>query len=144
PARWQLVATLQHQAEVYAVGFSPDGDLLATGGRDRAVRLWRAEDGRALGTSLWHPKEVLALSFTPKGDGLLTAAKDNTLRLWQIATDQASLARSSLESRGDFISAFAIRAGDGKAQPDIRLARVADFFGEENDSVKGARSTLGL
>lgn len=30
-----------HQDEVYAVDWAPDGQKVASGGRDKAVRLWK-------------------------------------------------------------------------------------------------------
>lgn len=42
--------TLSHPDGVYAVAFSPDGKRLATGCRDKIIRLWEVETGRLLGT----------------------------------------------------------------------------------------------
>src|SRR5262249_8042146 len=67
--RWVHKATLPHQVEVFAVAFSPDGKLMATGGRDRAARLWR-RDGEQQGPALWHPAEVRGLAFSPNGRSL--------------------------------------------------------------------------
>ena len=62
-----------HLGEVYTVAFSPDGKTLATGGRDRVIRLWDVETGK-LRASLWAispldpdggPTEWAA--FTPEG-----------------------------------------------------------------------------
>lgn len=30
-----------HQDEVYAVDWSPDGEKVGSGGRDKAIRIWR-------------------------------------------------------------------------------------------------------
>jgi WD40 repeat protein len=62
-----------HIGEVFAVCFSPDGKTLATGGRDKLIRLWDVKSGK-LKASLWAvppterdgvPSDWVA--FTPDG-----------------------------------------------------------------------------
>lgn len=88
----QLIAKLSgHEDSVTAVGFSFDGELVATGGMDGRVRLWRRVKGRAGGpnaeyatweflTNLDGPDEVTWLSWHPKG--LVLAAGSNSGAVW--------------------------------------------------------------
>jgi WD40 repeat protein len=34
----------EHQAEVCAVAFSPNGKLLVSGGKDRTIRCWKVDE----------------------------------------------------------------------------------------------------
>ena len=43
-----------HTADVLAVAFSPDGELLATASQDQTIKLWNVPTGRALLTLRGH------------------------------------------------------------------------------------------
>ena len=45
---------LQHQDEVRAVAFSPDGKTVLTGSHDKTAWLWNAADGKPIGPPLQH------------------------------------------------------------------------------------------
>ncbi|WP_327009741.1 AAA family ATPase [Dactylosporangium sp. NBC_01737] len=88
-----------HTGPVYAVAFSPDGRLLATGDGgfggtdfggdsvDGTVRLWDPATGKPVGTPLTgHTRSVRAVAFSPDGRLLATGADDKTVRLWDPAT----------------------------------------------------------
>ena len=65
-----------HSDEVTALGFSPDGKVLATGGADRAVILWNVETGRKIATphtEFFH-KKVLGVTFDASGHWLAAAS----------------------------------------------------------------------
>ena len=77
-----------HHSTVFAVAFSPDGRLLATGGGDGAARLWDTATGQQLRTISAHDFRVLGVAFSPDGRLLATAGGDEAARLWDTATGE--------------------------------------------------------
>lgn len=90
---------------VWSVAFSPDGQQIASGGRDNSIRIWRVADGAPLAT--WSPptnhaqgayKGVLSVAFSP--DGLMLAAAGvDSVWVWRMSDRQllATRAVSSAE-----------------------------------------------
>ena len=66
------------------IAFSPDGQLLATTGTDKRVRLWNSLTGKLLHT-LESDGYCLAVAFSPDGR-LLASGGFGKLRLWDTAT----------------------------------------------------------
>lgn len=102
---YELVGFLDHEGPVLASTISADGQLAATGSRDRTARLWSAADGRLIAT-FHHAAEVDDVQFVPGGHTLLTVA-GNAALLWDPSTTAAprSFAHSSR------VQAAAIDAG---------------------------------
>src|SRR5262249_41759967 len=63
----ELLTLQGHASRLTSVAFSPDGELIATGGDDETLRLWEARTGQALLVlhSEIGPPEVVA--FSPNG-----------------------------------------------------------------------------
>jgi len=87
PAR--LVSKAGSGSSAARVAFSPDGDRLAAGGSDGAVRLWEVP-AQGTGVELgWHDGEINALSFSADGRHLATASGDGTVGLWDVRAHAA-------------------------------------------------------
>jgi WD40 repeat protein len=74
-----------HTGEVHEVAFNPDSPIIASGSRDRTVRLWDAVTGTPIGQPLTgHAGEVLGVAFSPDGKMIASANWDHTVRLWPV------------------------------------------------------------
>jgi WD40 repeat protein len=71
-----------HGYGIVSIAFSPDGTTLASGGFDRAVKLWGVAAGREWATLEGHEGWVAAVAFSPDGSVLATGSHDQTIKLW--------------------------------------------------------------
>ncbi len=74
--------SVDHGAEVTTTALDSGGKLLATGGADRVVRLWRVSDGRLLHTLEGHVGPITAIAFDPSGALVASASTDGLGRVW--------------------------------------------------------------
>lgn len=77
-----------HQAS--ALGFSPDGQLLAVGSQ-KLVRVWDHTDSTVIATLAGHTSLVTCVAFSPDGSLIATGSADATVRLWDAASATAIL-----------------------------------------------------
>jgi WD40 repeat protein len=61
---------------------SPRGDLVAAGGHNGAIVVWKAETGEEVGVLRGHNGAVHTLAFTPSGKRLASGSADGTVRVW--------------------------------------------------------------
>jgi WD40 repeat protein len=71
-----------HDDEVRAVAWSPNGQQLATGSRDRTARIWDTQKGSTLATLSGHDGWVLGVAWSPDGCRLATSSIDHSARIW--------------------------------------------------------------
>ncbi len=67
--------------------FSPDGNILASGGgKNRVVNLWNPNTGKLIKALKGHEGTVNSVAFKPDGTVLASGTRDGNIRLWNIET----------------------------------------------------------
>jgi WD40 repeat protein/serine/threonine protein kinase len=89
---------LVHGAEVSALSFSPDGQHLATGSRDRWARIWEVAAGKIIAQAGPFPDWVHAIAYSPDGSRIALAA-ERTLQWIDAATGRSLTPPITLPSR---------------------------------------------
>lgn len=85
--------------QVLAADFSPDGEVVAVGGDQGAVRLFRSTTGAELKVGpMRHDIAVAGVRFSHNGRWLVTSSSDD-VRLWIVATGQPASPPFRLESQ---------------------------------------------
>jgi WD40 repeat protein/transcriptional regulator with XRE-family HTH domain len=70
-----------HTENTFALAFSPDERLLATGSHDGSVKLWEVASGTLIWSG-WQTKATICLAFSPDGRLLAGGGHDTTVRIW--------------------------------------------------------------
>jgi len=82
----------EHQKEIHAVAFSPDGRLVASGGKDGAIHIWDVRENKEVRQikGFAAQNSAMCLLFSPDGKTLASGAmgfpNDVIGRLWDVAS----------------------------------------------------------
>jgi WD40 repeat protein len=79
---WRKISTFKGRVKTLA--FTPDGQILATGGDEAAVILWHVPTGKQLALLQGHKPPVYALAFSPDGTKLAYTCAKNVIYVWDL------------------------------------------------------------
>ncbi len=102
-----------HDGAVRSVAFSPNGELVASGSDDNAIRIWNVATGELSQVLRDHSNAVHSVAFSPSGKFVLSGGqekKDKQIRLWNLAGYQ-----------------------------EVRVLHATVFTGQDEDAVLSAR-----
>ncbi|KAH7628106.1 hypothetical protein B0T09DRAFT_290044 [Sordaria sp. MPI-SDFR-AT-0083] len=75
-----------HSSWVHSVAFSPDGQRLASGSKDKTIKIWDPASGSCLQTLEGHRDTVYSVAFSPDGQRLASGSGDQTIKIWDPAS----------------------------------------------------------
>jgi WD40 repeat protein len=85
----KLLHTLQgHSNRVWSVAFSPQGNLLASGGEDCQVRVWDVQTGDCSKILQGHQSRIQSVAFSPQPSVLASGSYDETVRIWSLESGE--------------------------------------------------------
>lgn len=70
-----------HRVAAQCVACHPSG-FVASGGADRALKLWDGATGKGVQEAHEHSGPVLAMAFSPSGNMLVSAGSEGELLFW--------------------------------------------------------------
>lgn len=80
----KLFASPVHPAGIHAMAMSPQGNLLATAGKDGKICIVNAADGQALLMIDGHQAPVNAVTFSEYSNYLVSADQDGFIKMWNL------------------------------------------------------------
>jgi WD40 repeat protein len=109
------------------VVFSGSGDVLASGGWEGGVRLWRTADGQRLARWRAHGDSVNGIGFASDDQLVVTAGYDGVLAAWDRGGNLVRRQQTPSPVMHMVLAVAAGRVLTGHADGTVRIWRLADF-----------------
>jgi U3 small nucleolar RNA-associated protein 13 len=90
-----------HRRGVWAVKFSRNDRIVASGAADRTIKLWSLDDFTCLKSFEGHTNSVLRVDFMTQGMQLVSSASDGLVKLWNIKDEECV---ATLDNHEDKVS----------------------------------------
>ena len=101
---------LIHTKDILDLAFNKNGDLLATGGADKKVKLWSVPEGKMLATFSEHTQSVMGVGFADGDKSVIALSEDGIVKAWNRETGSVIYTKQDFKKN---VRAFTITR-DGK------------------------------
>lgn len=102
----KLEVDTNHNAQKEGVT-RPARDYLASGSRDKTIKIWEVKNSRCVITLIGHDNWVTDLCFHPSGRYLLSVSDDKSLRVWDLSSGRCT--KKLLNIHQHFVTSIAIK-----------------------------------
>lgn len=82
-------------------------DYLASGCRDKTIKLWEVKNARCIITLRGHDNWITDLVFHPGGKYLISTADDKSMRMWDLSNGRCF--KKLLNIHNHFVTTIAIK-----------------------------------
>ncbi len=98
--RGKLLRTLKGHKNPVCVAWSPDNQILASGGgyKDSTIHSWNPKTGKLLRILKGHTGEITSIAWSPDRNILASGSEDYTIRLWYADTGKTLKILTELSS----------------------------------------------
>ncbi|KAJ3411728.1 protein with putative role during mitosis [Chytridiales sp. JEL 0842] len=101
---------------------SAPGRYVATGSRDKTIKIWDTQTDQCIYTLTGHDNWVRGLAFHPNGNFLLSVADDKSLRVWDLASGRCI---KQLDAHPHFVTTIAVNGvgivGTGSVDQSVKV-----------------------
>ncbi|WP_017313927.1 WD40 repeat domain-containing protein [Mastigocladopsis repens] len=122
-----IVSLFNPNGMLWSVAISPDAQIIASGGSNRAIALWNFHTGEVIRTLTQHLSDVHCVAFSPNGQIFASGSQDKTIRIWNIHTGDLLY---TFEHLGE-VNCVAL-SPDGKTLVSADNARIIKVWGVSN------------
>ncbi len=95
----KMILSIQHDAGVEAVVWSPDGKQIASATRSQRIRIWDANTGQEVLALRGHTGWVTSVAWSHDGKRLASGGTDHTVKVWDACADQRTLTLDHTEAK---------------------------------------------
>jgi COMPASS component SWD3 len=74
------------KSTTYAIAFTPDNQIMVSGGNDRIITLRNLKTGKIIRNLTGHSGSIYALCLSHDGQTLISGSRDTTLKIWHLHT----------------------------------------------------------
>ena len=131
----QIGKPLEHNDWVFNLTLSPDGEMLATAGKDNSVYLWDIKTQQLI-AKLKHTDWVNGVAFSADGKLLAAGTHDNVLTIWDTAAHAPRKVFEIPEAHDSVIFNLAF-APDGKTLISVSRDKTIRVWDVEKGNVIG-------